>query len=315
MEVGLGMIYRVALLIVLLVQSFLLQAQKAEFESISYLNKDGKSYTSYTNVNSDFPETYRYLEKGKSPLQYFLYVNPNDYIREPLENEFFDRLRFLSGANSIILNDTLTSKELTIDDNGVYTVRTDDKKNVDGHYGFFWEGRSLGFSHIALVWVLPDNFEILSYSCNRNGKWVERENSLSFFGKDVNDLVFEIKYRKKSSTPSTYLNRSVDVKKSINTSAENVELHLRDNSTEDGDIISVSLNGEWIVKGLRVTKAGATLNAKLSPGNNYLIMHAENEGSIPPNTAAIKISAEGLDEEIILSSSPNTSQAIELIRK
>ena len=40
-------------------------------------------------------------------------------------------------------------------------------------------------------------------------------------------------------------------------------------------------------------------------------MYAENEGAIPPNTAAMRLG----DEEVILNSSTNSSEALELFVK
>ena len=43
-------------------------------------------------------------------------------------------------------------------------------------------------------------------------------------------------------------------------------MNVRDNEKEDGDIISISLNGEWIAQGLKVTNSGVEIVLNLQRG-------------------------------------------------
>lgn len=81
---------------------------------------------------------------------------------------------------------------------------------------------------------------------------------------------------------------------------------------EDGDIISLNLNGEWILKDLKVTKTKEKVNIKLSKKKNILVLHAENLGDQPPNTAAISLYDGSKTQQIILNSDKGTSQAIKI---
>ncbi len=83
---------------------------------------------------------------------------------------------------------------------------------------------------------------------------------------------------------------------------------------KDGDIISLNLNGEWIVRGLEVTKAGAKIRVPLIHKKNHLIMHAENLGSIPPNTASMKLNDGTKVHEITLNSDAGKSEGILFVR-
>lgn len=62
-----------------------------------------------------------------------------------------------------------------------------------------------------------------------------------------------------------------------------------DDGIIDGDTISISLNGQFILANHGLTKRKKRIKIVLSQGDNEIVFHADNEGSIPPNTAAMKI--------------------------
>lgn len=64
-------------------------------------------------------------------------------------------------------------------------------------------------------------------------------------------------------------------------------LRLWDHSAQDGDIITVTLNGAPVASGLSLTNAGTTVPVEYRRGRNVLIVRAHNEGSSSPNTAAL----------------------------
>jgi hypothetical protein len=70
-----------------------------------------------------------------------------------------------------------------------------------------------------------------------------------------------------------------------------VELDLWDDAAEDGDSVSIRLNDRLIVTGFPVLKQRQQLSVVLEPGENRLLLLADNLGSIPPNTAVMKITA------------------------
>ena len=283
--------------------------QPIVLERIHYLKANGKSYLQYQSLKTDVPSINAGIPKGKDPATYYQYLFPNEYEFERTNYSHADLLKFQGSNYSSIVEDEFSPDELTIDENGVYTY-SQAKKGMDGHYGVYWSDHyGRGFSKLAYVWIIPEDFEFISYDVNREGEWVERGNSLSFFGEDVNDLLFKIKYQKKKRTPDTFLKREVKVKKRLTFQSSHPVLKVRDNEKVDGDIISISLNGEWIAKGLKVTNNEVEIELDLKKGNNYLIMYAENEGEIPPNTAAMKVGG----QEVILNSSPDKSEALELI--
>jgi hypothetical protein len=81
---------------------------------------------------------------------------------------------------------------------------------------------------------------------------------------------------------------------------------------EDGDIISLSLNGEWIIRNLEVKKCKSTFYVDLDQGENFLVMKAENIGTKPPNTAAFLIESTTFSKELILNSDYGKSEMIQI---
>lgn len=64
-------------------------------------------------------------------------------------------------------------------------------------------------------------------------------------------------------------------------------LRLWDHGTQDGDIITVTLNGSPVASALSLTNSGVSLPITYRRGRNILIVRAHNEGSLRPNTAAL----------------------------
>jgi len=88
--------------------------------------------------------------------------------------------------------------EVKIDDEGVYTFNSwDGEKREDGLFGL-WNSPG-DFSRFVYAWVIPEHFELIDYKSNRDGNWVARNNTISFFAEDVNSLTFTIRYREKDS--------------------------------------------------------------------------------------------------------------------
>jgi hypothetical protein len=58
---------------------------------------------------------------------------------------------------------------------------------------------------------------------------------------------------------------------------------------EDGDSISINVNGKWISRGLPVKLKPQTITITLDPGPNTITFVGDNLGSIPPNTSILEI--------------------------
>jgi len=85
------------------------------------------------------------------------------------------------------------------------------------------------------------------------------------------------------------------------TTAEKIELEIWDEQVEDGDIISIEVNGALVFDQATVTKKPKRFAITLKPGKNRILFRARNLGRIPPNTAALSITADGQQKTFRLS--------------
>lgn len=73
--------------------------------------------------------------------------------------------------------------------------------------------------------------------------------------------------------------------------AEKLILEIHDEQLEDGDVISLEVNGALVADHVEVSREGKKLSVSLAPGRNRIVFIAENLGRIPPNTAALRVIA------------------------
>lgn len=82
--------------------------------------------------------------------------------------------------------------------------------------------------------------------------------------------------------------RAITRLKEVDVFKDEITAYVWDVNKEDGDVISLRFNGEWILKDYYLKKAKKAIKLKIEPGKeNRLILFAENLGSIPPNTCAL----------------------------
>lgn len=86
----------------------------------------------------------------------------------------------------------------------------------------------------------------------------------------------------------TLLRNSVEVG-NVTANSNEVLLAIWDDAVEDGDSISLNINGAWVVQGMPVKKKAQFISVKLNAGVNKIIMTGDNEGSISPNTSVLEI--------------------------
>ena len=90
-------------------------------------------------------------------------------------------------------------------------------------------------------------------------------------------------------------------------------LEIYDNQEEDGDIISINYNGVWVVENYALRKESLKIPVLLNKdGENFLLLHAENTGKIPPNTIAINYIYQGKKKRVVLNSSMMDSEMIRI---
>ncbi len=92
----------------------------------------------------------------------------------------------------------------------------------------------------------------------------------------------------RDNIPETVHGRKVQKQGNVKVNREYVDLYIWDGGTQDGDSISLCMNGEWILKDYPLSKEKKVIRVQLRPGeNNYLVLYALNMGKVPPNSALI----------------------------
>lgn len=92
-----------------------------------------------------------------------------------------------------------------------------------------------------------------------------------------------------------------------------IAIELWDGAVQDGDSISLRLNGKWITTGFPVRNAVQKIPIRLQPGENELLFMADNLGSISPNTAELRIRYGNKTHSLRLSTDMRKNNTIKLI--
>jgi len=104
--------------------------------------------------------------------------------------------------------------------------------------------------------------------------------------------------------------REVRVSRVIEVQKPFIRIKVWDSGIVDGDVITLFLNGKKILNKYRVSKTKYAVPVTLAEDNNFLILHAEDLGSIPPNTIAVSVDDGTKEQMLVLSSDLKTSGAV-----
>ena len=110
------------------------------------------------------------------------------------------------------------------------------------------------------------------------------------------------------------LNRDVEVERVLEVKSRTLRIRVWDNGTVDGDVCTLFLNGEMVLKNYRVTRQKNETIVTLEKPVNYLILHAINLGSITPNTIAVSVD-DGVQEQVVIVSSNLATSGAVMIRE
>ncbi len=95
-----------------------------------------------------------------------------------------------------------------------------------------------------------------------------------------------------------------------------LELFVFDNASPDGDVMSLLLRNEWILKHYEVTRKKHKITLQLiQDTDNFLVLFADNLGRTPPNTAAISFRQNNQERIFRLVSDLQSCSAINFIYK
>lgn len=115
------------------------------------------------------------------------------------------------------------------------------------------------------------------------------------------------------NVPDSYKGRPVDVQGTLYVNNKNVTFYVWDSGMIDGDIITLTVNGSELISYYTLTGSKKSVSSTLNKGYNYVLLYAHNEGSTPPNTAALSVNDGSGEQEITLSANLSTNAAYNVV--
>lgn len=194
-----------------------------------------------------------------------------------------------------IMEESVPSWRWCMKSGSIFYKKEKNRRSLTGSWKGFIEGLSSQNGSCA-----PGNLFVEQPIFDQN----ETITSTSGAAKSAPSKPAEIgQYEKKSQ-------RNVDVERVLEVKNKTVRIRVWDNGTVDGDVLSLFLNGEQILKNYRVTRQKHETIVKLDKPTNFIILHAINLGSISPNTVAVSVDDGVQEQVVIISSNLKTSGAI-----
>lgn len=115
------------------------------------------------------------------------------------------------------------------------------------------------------------------------------------------------------SSRNEFEGRKISYVKELSFTNENISVSLWDHGRQDGDIVSIYLNGKTVVSKYNLTYKKKKVNFKLDPDKiNELFLYAHNLGTAPPNTVSIQLTDGSTSEKIILNSDLKSCEAVQI---
>ncbi len=110
---------------------------------------------------------------------------------------------------------------------------------------------------------------------------------------------------------SKFAGRTISYVKELEVDSEDIQIILWDHGRQDGDLVSIYLNGEEVIKKHLLTYREVLFEVKLDgTQKNDLFLYAHNLGRFPPNTVSIKIKDNSSTEEIVLNSDLKSCESV-----
>ncbi len=120
-----------------------------------------------------------------------------------------------------------------------------------------------------------------------------------------------------NDTVEKYAERGKNILKRIDLKQQNFKVDLYDDGDIDGDIVSVYYNGKAVLSNKKLTDKPITLNltADNDKSENELLIYAENEGNIPPNTALMVVTEGNTRTEVRITSDAKKNGVVLFTKK
>jgi hypothetical protein len=113
-------------------------------------------------------------------------------------------------------------------------------------------------------------------------------------------------------TPRVLLSRSNQLVKTITVNTNEVVLNIYDDGAIDHDTVSVYLDKKQVINHAMLTDRPLVLTLHLDESEDYheLVMVAENEGEIPPNTSLMIVKAGDKEYEVRITSTEQKNAVV-----
>ncbi len=156
--------------------------------------------------------------------------------------------------------------------------------------------------------LFPDNkFQIAKYATS----YFTIRNPVADARKKASQAKKDIPHE--NTTQNEFEGRKIAYIKELSFANENISVSLWDHGRQDGDIVSIYLNGETVVSKHYLTYRRKKVNFKLDPDKtNNLFLYAHNLGNSPPNTVSIELTDGSTSEKIILNSDLKSCEAVQI---
>ncbi|RYY39790.1 MAG: hypothetical protein EOO08_08955 [Chitinophagaceae bacterium] len=121
-----------------------------------------------------------------------------------------------------------------------------------------------------------------------------------------------------SQRPATlsFAERQIYTVQTVTVASDSIQIALYDNGLVDGDSVSVVLNGEPLLRNVKLSEQAVRHTIKLPAGNDYeLVLMAENLGTLPPNTGLLVVTDGAERYNVYFSADLNTNARIIIKRK
>lgn len=119
---------------------------------------------------------------------------------------------------------------------------------------------------------------------------------------------------KTKPTPPEEINgRKTVVNKTLAVKSRTITLKVWDNSIEDGDVVSIYVNGKKKFANIELKNKPQEFILDLESGENYITAHAENFGRKEPNTAAISVFDGKKEQKLSLNATKISEESLKIM--
>ncbi|RYY88852.1 MAG: hypothetical protein EOO15_07855 [Chitinophagaceae bacterium] len=131
-------------------------------------------------------------------------------------------------------------------------------------------------------------------------------------------VVPAIPIKSSPTRPATlsFAERQIYTVQTVTVLSDSIQIALYDNGLVDGDSVSVVLNGEPILRHVKLSEAAVRYTIKLPSKEDYeLVLMAENLGTLPPNTGLLVVTDGTERYNVYFSADLNTNARIIIKRQ